>query len=287
MPLKLKIDENEQIEIRNNKPVYIDDDGKEVEVDANQLFDKVKELNGEAKQRRIESQELKNKFSIFDDVENVTEWKEGADKAIELSKNIDESTLIQAGKVDEVKANMKIAHDEEKANMKKSFDVELADLRSSLTQKDGTIFSLMVTSKFSQSSLFSGSEPKTILPPEIAATYFGHQFKVEKGDDEKLKVVGYTLKGTQIYSRKNPGELADFEEAITEIIDEYPMKDSIMRAGFSGGGGQGGGDATSVSKIEKLRADYAEALKVKNVQLAISLKNKLFIAEQESLARKT
>lgn len=286
MSLKLKIDENEQIEIRNGKPVYLDDENKEIELDANLLFDKIKDLNGEAKQRRLECQALKDKYNIFNDIDNISEWKESADKAIKLSKDIDDSQLIQVGKVDEVKANMKLAHDEEKNNMKKAFEDETKTLNALLEAKDETIFTLMVTSKFSQSSLFSGEKPKTILPPEIAAKYFGHQFKVEKNDDGNLRVIGFHLNGSQIYSRKNPGELADFEEAITEIIDEYPMKDSIMRAGFDGSGSAGGDHSGGGDKLSALKEKYNEALKKADTQLAISLKNQIFVLEKQKLGKR-
>ena len=281
MTLKLKVDENGVVEIKNDKPLYVDDAGKDVEVDANQLFDKVKELNGEAKQRRLEAQALKDKFAIFDEIEDVVKWKDDAEKAVKLAKDIDESVLIQAGKVDEVKANMKLAHDEEKVNMKKAFDEENKKSEAILIQKDGVIFELMVTSKFAQSPLFSGDKSITILPPEIAAKYFGHQFKVEKDDADNLTVVGYHMNGTQVYSRSQPGELAGFEEAIKEIIDEYPMKESIMRAGFSGSGGQGGGDGQGENELETLKKAYAEAIKNGQTQTAITLKNKIFEMDQK------
>ena len=286
MPLKLKINKDGNAEVKNDKPVYVDDDGKDVELDANQLFDKVKDLNGESKQRRLEAQKLKDKYVILDSIEDIAKWKEDADKALKLAKDIDESQLIQAGKVDEVKANMKLAHDEEKSNMKKSFDEEALKKDSLLGEKDNTIFTLMVTSKFSQSKLFSGEKPTTILPPEIAAKYFGNQFKVEVNDFGLLRVVGYHLNGTQIYSRSSPGELAEFEEAITEIIDEYPMKDSIMRAGLSGSGGSGGSQEPGENKLEEMKKAYSEALKAGKTQAAISLKNQIFKLNQLNRSKK-
>jgi len=180
---------------------------------------------------------------------------------------------------------MKLAHDEEKSSMKKAFDNEQKKSESLLNQKDGVIFELMVTSKFAQSPLFSGDKSTTILPPEIAAKYFGHQFKVEKDDSDNLIVIGYHMNGTQIYSRSQPGELAGFEEAIKEIIDEYPMKDSIMRAGFSGSGGQGGGSDHGENELETLKIAYAEALKNGQTQVAISLKNKIFVMDQQNIGK--
>lgn len=43
--------------------------------------------------------------------------------------------------------------------------------------------------------------------------------------------------GNPIYSRKNPGELADFDEALEIIISQYPHKDSILRGSGASGAG--------------------------------------------------
>ena len=281
--MKLKIDEKGNVEVRDGKPVYIDDDNKEIEIDADQLFIKIKSLNSESKQRRLEIADLKKSMTIFEDIDNIEEWREEANKALTLSKNIDESQLIQAGKVDELKISMKAAFESEKESILNSLQKDKTKYQEVLTAKDTLIFDLMVTSKFSSSPLFAGTDAKTILPPEIAAKYFGHQFKVEDIEGE-LKVVGYNFQGKQIYSRKNPGELASFDEAIIDIIDEYPMKDRIMKAGASGAGTQGGkGEDTRVSDIEQLKQKYNEAVKNRDTVQAITLKNRIFQMERNQI----
>ena len=72
------------------------------------------------------------------------------------------------------------------------------------------------------------------------------------------------------------------------ILEQFPGKNSILRAtsGGSGGGG-GGGDnngAGDGSELAKLKKQYAEATKNRNGTLAIRLKNR--IAELEAQQRR-
>jgi hypothetical protein len=63
----------------------------------------------------------------------------------------------------------------------------------------------------------------------MATEYFGKHFKIEDN-----RIVGY-LDGEKILSKTKYGELADFDEALETIIEKYPMKDRILRAGHAGG----------------------------------------------------
>lgn len=278
--MELKKDEKGNFIVEDGKPVFVDADGKDVVVDVPQLFTKIKELNGESKQRRLELGELKTRYKIFEEVEDVEDYKSKADKATELVKNIDESQLMQAGKVEELKTSMKKAFEEEKESAVKAFKIEKEDLVSQIGSNELTIFDLLVTSKFAQSPYFSGETPKTNVLPDMAAKYFGHQFKVEKDKDNSLKVVGYNMAGNPIYSRKNPGELADFEEAVAEIIDEYPMKDRILKTRSGGSGGKGGGnESDDGDELTRLKAQYRDALKTGSTVQSIALKNRIFKLE--------
>lgn len=280
--MKLKVDKEGKVVVEDEKPVFIDEDGKEIVVDVPQLFVKIKELNGESKQRRLELGDLKKRYKIFEDVEDLEEYKTGADKAVELAKNIDESQLMQAGKVEELKSSMKAAFEDERVLVAQSFENEKKDLVNQISTNEQTIFNLLVTSKFDRSPYFSGENPKTNVLPDMAAKYFGHQLKVEKDKDGKLKVVGYNRSGAPIYSRKSPGELADFDEAIGEIIDEYPMKDRILKVRSGGSGGKGGGsDFDEGDELSKLKAQYKEAIKGGTTVQAIALKNQIFRLENK------
>lgn len=288
MPLKLKFDEDKKVVVKDDKPVYVDDDGKDVEVDVPRLFTKVTELNAENKTHREENDTLKTTMKIFDGIDDLEVWKKEADTAAETVKNFSQKDLVEAKKVEEIKSAMATAHEDEKTQLLTGFQQKEEHLNSQLTAKDASIYKLMVSERFSRSPFFAGAEATTLLPPEIAETYFGKYFKVETDKKTKdLRVVGY-LGVDPIYSRKDPGELADFDEALEAVIDVYPLKDRIMRAtgagsgaGGGGGGGGGGEDETNVTKLEK---QHAEALTAGNVKLAISLKNQIFKLKQDLAA---
>jgi hypothetical protein len=87
----------------------------------------------------------------------------------------------------------------------------------------------MVTNKFSQSKFVQDG---LVIPPDFAEARFGKSFKIVDG-----KVVAHDGQGKPIYSRKRPGEIAEFDEALEVLVDEYPEKARILKgAGASGSG---------------------------------------------------
>ena len=284
MPLELKFDEEGKIVFVEKEgvklPVYVDEDGKDIEVDVPSLFTKITEVSAEAKGYRKDKATLKEKFKLFDGIENLEEWKVEVEKAVDTVKNFDDKKLVDAGKVEEIKNQIKDVHKEEIVQIHKSYEQSGIDKDQIIKDKDSTIYSLMVSSQFAQSPFFSGESPKSTLPPEIAETYFGKNYKVEDDGKGALRTTGYKNDKTPIYSRENPGELADFNEALEVIIGEYPYKDRILRstgAGSGAGGGSGGGAETGVdAQIAKLRSLWEEAIKNKDGKKALSLKNRIF-----------
>jgi hypothetical protein len=61
------------------------------------------------------------------------------------------------------------------------------------------------------------------IPHEIAAAAFGDSFRIEKG-----QLVAYAG-DAPMYSGVRHGQLADFEEALGQLIDRYPSKSMILR----------------------------------------------------------
>lgn len=293
MPLELKFDEEGKVVVKEGEngikmPVYVDEDGKEIEVDVPGLFVKITEVSAEAKGYRKDKATLKDKYKLFDGIDNLEEWKTGAETAMETVKNFDDKQLVDAGKVDEIKQQMKSVHQEEILQIHDSYKQSGLDKDTIIKEKDGTIYSLMVSSMFAQSPFFSGEQPKSTLPPEIAEAHFGKNYKVEDDGKGKLRVTGYQNDGKPIYSRKNPGDLAEFEEALETIINEYPYKDRILRstgAGSGAGGGSGAGAETGVyAKIAKLQGLWQEAIDNKDAKRALLYKNQIFDLNQKKMS---
>ncbi|MBU2249693.1 MAG: hypothetical protein KKD77_23300 [Gammaproteobacteria bacterium] len=239
--LKLKRDENGNVVVVDGKPVYIHEDGKEAPFDASAAMDTIHNLNGENAERRKANEALVkalNSYSLGEeDGKPVFMDPEVAKKALETVKNLDDKKLVDAGQMETLKMEMNKAFTQKEEDLKKSFKLKEEAYVGEVKKKSDTIFELMVKSQFSNSPTI---QDKTILPADIASNYFGKHFVVE-GDGPDAKVIGY-INGEKIFSRERPGEPAHFEEALSVIIDTYPMKERILKAtagGAGGGGGQG------------------------------------------------
>lgn len=249
--VKLKLDEKGNVVVVEGKPVYLHDDGKEVAFDAPGTVATITRLNAEARDHRVKKEELEAKFKLFEGIEDP----EAAKKAVELIKNIDEGKLIAAGKVDEIKAAAKKAAEEQVAAANKAHTDELLKTKTERDKLQNDLFSEKIGGSFTRSKLIA---EKFAIPADLVQARFGQAFKVEDG-----KVVAYDTSGNKIFSRTRPGDLADFDEALETIVDQYPFKEQILKGtGASGSGarppGNGGGpDLSNLSPAARLTAARA------------------------------
>lgn len=282
---KLKKDDDGGIVYDGEKPVYIDPDGKELSLDPPQMYGKIIDLGKESKTHRERADGLNTKVKLFDGIEDLDAWKVDADKALETLKNFNEKDWLKADKVEHLKKEMKEAYEEQEATLKKGFGLKTEEMQGTINKKDIQIRKLMVSNKFATSPFFSGTEPKTNLPPEIAETYFGKNFRVEEDKETKeLSLVAYYNGGEQVLSRQNPGELAGFDEAMSSIFDAYPGKDRLLRAkggGTGAGGGTGGEGDGETDDIKRMETEYAEATKAGDARKSIAIKNRLWQARKK------
>lgn len=235
--MKLKLDEQGHVVVQDGKPVYVHDDGKEVAVDVPSTVATITRLNGEAKSHREAKEAAELKAKAFEGIEDA----EAARHALETLKNIDEGKLFQAGKVEEIETAAARAAQEQVAAASKAHAEELAKTKQGLEQRDQTIHGLLIGGSFKGSKVIS---EKFAIPADLVEARFGQNFKVEEG-----KVVAYDGSGNKIFSRSRPGELADFEEALESIVEQYPYKDHILKSsGGNGGGAPNGGKPNPGSK---------------------------------------
>jgi hypothetical protein len=200
-------------------------------------------------------------------------------------QNLKDKELLDAGKVEAIKTELKDAHDKNLARVKAQFQEKEQGYQNTMAEKDGQIFELMVGNAFANSKFFAGKEPLTVLPPDAALALFGKDFKVEKNKStDKLHIVGY-YNGSEILSKQPDmvGEIAPVEEALEYLIERYPHKDRIMTAGKSGsgaGGGEGGGGGKD--DITRLQEQYQAAVKAGDGRKAISIKNQIHKLQQQA-----
>lgn len=284
MSWKLKLDEDKKPIINDGKIMYIDPEGKEIGLDPVGMYTKIIDLGKENQKHRHKAKEYKDKLSLFEGIDDIEQWKKDAEAAIKTVKNFNDKEYLKADKVDKLKAEITSAYEEKIKQLGDIYANNEADLKKQIDTKADQIRRLLISKHFAMSSYFSGGDKsKTILPANIAEDHFGRHFKIEEGSDGLPVVRAFYSSGESVLSRQNPGDPADFDEAIGLIIDKYPGKESILRSNTSGGSGatSGTGNTSGTNQLEKIRKDWAEALEKGQTQQAIALKNKLHILEQK------
>jgi len=214
--MKLKLDANGHVVVENGMPVYVHDDGKEIAFDAAQAVSKISALNGEAKTHREAKEAAESNLAKFAGITDPAKALE----ALETLTKIDQKKLIDAGAVDQVKAEIT-----------KSFQTQLDEAANQNKTLQDQLYQEMIGGRFSGSKFIT---EKMAIPSDFVQARFGQSFKIEEG-----KVVAYDPSGNKVYSRAKPGELAGFDEALEFLVEQYPQKDHILKAsGNSGGGSQ-------------------------------------------------
>lgn len=229
--MKLKLDENGNVVLQDGKPVYVKDDGTEVTFDAAGTTATINRLTGELKTTRQDSEKLKTTLAAFDGIDDPA----AAKTALATVKNYDDKKLVDAGEVEKVKAEAIKASEEKYAPIIKERD----DLQ---TQLHGEL----IGGGFARSQMI---KDKISVPADMIQAQFGRNFKVEAG-----KVVAYDNNGNQIFSGSRPGELADFDEALEQLVNGYQFKDQILN-GSKAGGGDFGGQKGSQGGVKASLAD--------------------------------
>lgn len=217
--MKLKLDENGNAVLQDGKPVYVHEDGKEVAFDAPGTVATITRLNSEAKGHRERADNAEKAVKAFEGIDDPA----AAKKALATVANLDAKTLVDAGEIEKVKAEIS-----------KAFQLQLDEVTSKAQTLEQQLYAEKIGGSFSRSKFIAD---KLAVPADMVQATFGQNLKVEDG-----KVVAYDAQGQKIFSRARPGELADFDEAIETLVSQYPHRDHILKSsGANGGGAQNGG----------------------------------------------
>lgn len=238
-------------EVQDGKPVYTAEDGKEIAFDAVGTTDTIRRLNGEAKGHREAKEAAETKLRAFEGITDPNAAKEAMAKIA----NLKDKDLIEAGKVEEIKAAAIKAVEEKYQPVVQERDKLKTDL-----------YSERVGGKFARSKFISDN---LAVPADIVQARFGTHFKDEDG-----KAVAYDSSGNKVYSRAKPGEPADFDEALEILIDQYPYKDSLLKGAGGGGGarpGNGGGVGAKTMKAAEFNALDAKTKAAKMAEPGFTL----------------
>ena len=183
--MKLKLDDNNLAVLQDGKPVYLHDDGREIAFDGAQAFGKIKQLTGEnvAYKKRYEDAEAAHK--LFEGLE-----PEAARKAIELVKNFDDKKLVDAGKVEEVRAAAVKEYEEKLLEVNRSDAAQSKKLQAQLDQMTNDLYAEKIGGSFNRSKVIA---EKFAIPADLVQARFGSAFKVENG-----QIVAYDTAGNKI-----------------------------------------------------------------------------------------
>lgn len=224
--------------VENDMPVY-DDNGSNVPFDAPRALGKITDLQGESKGHRVAKEEAQAKLKKFEGIDDP----EAALRAMEKVKGLNEKDLIDAGKVEEIKAKAK---EEAKAAMDaaiKAKDEEIDAIKSDRDKLSGHLNNELIGGNFSRSKYV---QDNIAIPNDLLRNTFERNFEVVDG-----QVVAKDAQGNRIYSKKNPGDAAGFDEAIEMLVEGYQHKDQILKGrnqnGSNAPGGGGGGAGRSIS----------------------------------------
>jgi hypothetical protein len=238
--MKLKLDDQGKVVVQDEKPVYVADDGKDVVFDYPATLATIARLNSEAKGHREEKESAQALLKTFEGIEDPAK----ALKALEIVKNLDDKKLIEAGEVDKVRQEAAAAYEEKLKSVEKKY----APVIKERDEYKDSLFKEIVGGAFGRSK-FIGE--KLAIPADLAQAKFGNSFIIEDG-----KVVGKNAAGERIFSRSRPGEVANFDEALETLVDDYPYRDSILKGSGASGSGAGGSVRTVGGKKTITRAAF-------------------------------
>lgn len=233
---KWKMDGDKIALDKDGNPIWINTAGQEQSV----MGDTIQRLNGEAQGHRTRAEAAEGKLKLFTDA-GITADADGVKRvteAITVADNVKNNKLIDAGKIDEVRAEVA-----------KSYDGKLKDAEGKATTYEGKYNGVLVAAAFGGSKFI---KDKLTIPSDMAQAMFGSRFKIDND-----KVVAMKADGSgPIYSTTRAGEVATLDEALEVIVGEYGNRDQILKGGNGQGSGNGGNGGNNGGKKRVTRAEF-------------------------------
>ena len=230
-----KLDENNNIVLKDGDPVYVDANGLEKTVGV----DTIARLNNEAKEHRVAKEEALTKLKAFEGID-----PEKARAALETVAKLDASKLIDTGEVDKLKAQIT-----------QQFQTQLNEKDSAFTELKSKYENMIVDNAFANSD------------------FIRNNFKVENGDVvaygyDGSRLMSKTRAGEYATVEEAMQILAESHPQKDVILKANPGSGS---GSGTGGGSTGAGRYMKRSDFEKLspvqQADIASKMRKGEIQL--------------------
>jgi hypothetical protein len=203
-------------------PIFIHSNGTEAPFDAEATLGTITRLNGEAKSHREGKEAAELKLKGFEGIEDGV----AALAALNTVKSLSSGELKTAAQVKEIQDAAKRTAEDQVAAAAKANATQLQELTTTLEKRTSELNNHMIGGGFTGSKLLSDDKHpmRLAIPAEMARAYFGSNFKVEDG-----KMVPYDAAGNKIFSPTRPGEIADFDEGLAQLVQACPFKDQIIK----------------------------------------------------------
>ncbi|HEJ1731248.1 TPA: hypothetical protein SL290_006240, partial [Pseudomonas aeruginosa] len=160
MKLKtVEVDGKQYAEVQDGKPVYVEDDGKEIAFDAVGTRATITRLNGEAKQHRERAEKAEKIAKDFEGIEDPA----AARKALETVANLDAKKLVDAGEIEKVKAEIG-----------KAYDTKLTEATTRAEQLEQQLYAEKIGGSFSRSKFVAD---RLAVPADMVQSVFGKHLK--------------------------------------------------------------------------------------------------------------
>ena len=223
-----KVDENGNIVVQNGNPVWIDANGNEGTVGV----DTIGKLNKENKAFRDRAEAAEAALKPFEGLDPAA-----ARSALETVASLGDGGVGDASQLNEIKDQLK-----------QQYETQISELNSNLNTVTSQLNNTVLSAAFNGSKFISEN---IAVPADLFQASFAKNFKVENGN-----IIPLDNKGEPIYSKKRFGEVADFEEGISILVDSYANKDRILKAPGNGGSGSGGQGGTRGAGSVVRRSDF-------------------------------
>lgn len=250
MGYKLKRDAAGNVVAVGEKPVVIDDNGKESEFDVEGTILAVKERNAQIVSMRDELKPLKEQLTAFEGLD-----PKAARTALEVVAKLDQKQLIDAGQVDKAVQDLKAEHEK-----------VLAKVRGELEGVKAQFHKTQIGAAFANSEFLKTKAEST--PVLLLQSYFEKNFEL----DDAGGIIAKDSSGKQMYSTANPAIPAGFDEAIERLIGESPFRDRIITTGQgSGGGTPSGASSKGTGRITRKQFEALPAHEKPNAALNLQI----------------
>lgn len=178
--MKLKTFTHEGVDyavMQDGKPVYLAEDGKEIAFDAVATTGTINRITDESKSFKTRAQTAEEALKKFEGIDDPAK----AIAALATVANLDQSKLIEAGKVEEIKAAAIQAVEDKYKPVVEERDTLMGQLNGHI-----------------KGSAFAGSKfvsEKVAVPRHMLEATYGDNFRVEDG-----KLVPYDAAGNKLFS---------------------------------------------------------------------------------------